>query len=56
MPMERVIVTVQDHGNTSAASVPLALDSRCAMGIKRGDLLLLRPSWRLYLGSALVRY
>ena len=30
MPMERVIVTVQDHGNTSAASVPLALDVACA--------------------------
>ena len=26
LPMERVIVTVRDHGNTSAASVPLALD------------------------------
>jgi 3-oxoacyl-[acyl-carrier-protein] synthase-3 len=42
MPMERVIVTVQEHGNTSAASVPLALDVAVRDGrIKRGDLLLL---------------
>ena len=42
LPMERVIVTVQDHGNTSAASVPLALDVGVRDGrIKRGDLLLL---------------
>ncbi|MEM7082727.1 MAG: beta-ketoacyl-ACP synthase III [Pseudomonadota bacterium] len=42
MPMERVIQTVQDHGNTSAASVPLALDTGVRDGrIKRGDTLLL---------------
>ncbi len=42
MPMERVIQTVQDHGNTSAASVPLALDAGVRDGrIKRGDTLLL---------------
>jgi 3-oxoacyl-[acyl-carrier-protein] synthase III len=58
MPMERVIVTVQEHGNTSAASVPLALDVAVRDGrIKRGDLLLLEAfgggfTW----GSALVRY
>ena len=58
LPMERVIVTVQDHGNTSAASVPLALDVAVRDGrIKRGDLLLLEAfgggfTW----GSALVRY
>ncbi|MFK7937910.1 MAG: beta-ketoacyl-ACP synthase III [Roseovarius sp.] len=41
IPMERVIVTVQDHGNTSAASIPLALSVGVATGkIKRGDLLL----------------
>ena len=40
--MERVITTVQDHGNTSAASVPLALDTGVRDGrIERGDLLLL---------------
>lgn len=40
IPMERVIVTVQDHGNTSAASIPLALAVGVAEGkIKRGDLL-----------------
>jgi 3-oxoacyl-[acyl-carrier-protein] synthase III len=58
LPMERVIVTVQDHGNTSAASVPLALDVAVRDGrIKRGELLLLEAfgggfTW----GSALVRY
>ena len=58
MPLEKVIVTVQDHGNTSAASVPLALDAGVRDGrIKRGDLLLLEAfgggfTW----GSALVRY
>ena len=56
LPMERVIVTVQDHGNTSAASVPLALDVGVRDGrIKRGQLLLLEAfgggfTW----GSALV--
>jgi 3-oxoacyl-[acyl-carrier-protein] synthase-3 len=40
VPMERVVVTVQDHGNTSAASIPLALSVGVARGqIKRGDLL-----------------
>jgi 3-oxoacyl-[acyl-carrier-protein] synthase-3 len=40
VPMERVVVTVQDHGNTSAASIPLALSVGCARGqIKRGDLI-----------------
>ncbi|MBS0580946.1 MAG: ketoacyl-ACP synthase III [Proteobacteria bacterium] len=58
LPMERVIVTVQDHGNTSAASVPLALDIGIRDGrIKRGELLLLEAfgggfTW----GSALIRY
>lgn len=58
LPMERVIVTVQDHGNTSAASVPLALDTGVRDGrIQRGQLLLLESfgggfTW----GSALVRY
>jgi len=58
LPMERVILTVQDHGNTSAASVPLALDMAIRDGrIKRGDMLVLEAfgggfTW----GSALVRY
>ncbi|MGM0741244.1 MAG: beta-ketoacyl-ACP synthase III [Pseudomonadota bacterium] len=39
--MDHVIVTVQDHGNTSAASIPLALSVSVARGqIKRGDLVL----------------
>ncbi len=58
LPMERTIVTVADHGNTSSASVPLALDVGVRDGrIKRGDLLLLEAfgggfTW----GSALIRY
>ena len=41
LPMERVIVTVQDHGNTSAASIPLALSVGVADGrIRQGDLVL----------------
>jgi 3-oxoacyl-[acyl-carrier-protein] synthase-3 len=40
VPMDRVVVTVQDHGNTSAASIPLALSVGKARGqIKRGDLI-----------------
>lgn len=39
---DKVVITVQDHGNTSAASVPLALATAVADGrIKRGDLILL---------------
>ena len=58
MPMEKVIVTVQDHGNTSAASVPLALDAGVRDGrIKRGDLILLEAfGGGLTWGSALIRY
>ncbi len=58
LPMERVVLTVAEHGNTSAASVPMALDVAVRDGrIKRGDLLLLEAfgggfTW----GSALVRY
>jgi 3-oxoacyl-[acyl-carrier-protein] synthase-3 len=40
LPMEQVVVTVQDHGNTSAASIPLALSVGRERGqIKRGDLI-----------------
>jgi 3-oxoacyl-[acyl-carrier-protein] synthase-3 len=40
VPMERVVVTVQDHGNTSAASIPLALSVGKERGqIKTGDLI-----------------
>jgi 3-oxoacyl-[acyl-carrier-protein] synthase-3 len=40
VPMDRVVVTVQDHGNTSAASIPLALSVGVQRGqIKQGDLL-----------------
>ena len=58
MPMDRVVVTVDRHGNTSAASVPLALDHAVRSGqVKRGELLLLEAfgggfTW----GSALLRY
>ena len=40
VPMDRVVVTVQDHGNTSAASIPLALSVARARGqVKPGDLI-----------------
>jgi 3-oxoacyl-[acyl-carrier-protein] synthase-3 len=42
LPMDKVIVTVDQHGNTSAASIPLALDSGVRSGrIKPGELLML---------------
>jgi 3-oxoacyl-[acyl-carrier-protein] synthase-3 len=58
LPMEKVILTVQDHGNTSAASVPLALDVSVRDGrVKRGQLVLMEAfgggfTW----GSVLMRY
>lgn len=58
MPMEKVVLTVQDYGNTSAASVPMALDVAVRDGrIQRGQLLLLEAfGGGLTWGSALVRY
>jgi 3-oxoacyl-[acyl-carrier-protein] synthase-3 len=57
LPMERVIVTVQDQGNTSAASVPLALDKGVRDGrIQPGDLILLEAfGGGLTWGAALIR-
>ena len=58
MSMDHVVTTVQNHGNTSAASVPLALDTAVRDGrIKRGEVLLLEAfgggfTW----GSALLKY
>ena len=58
LPMEKVILTVQDHGNTSAASVPMALDVGIRDGrVKRGQLILMEAfgggfTW----GSVLMRY
>jgi 3-oxoacyl-[acyl-carrier-protein] synthase-3 len=58
MSMDNVVVTVDKHGNTSAASIPLALDTAVRDGrIKRGDTLLMEGvgggfTW----GSALVRW
>ena len=58
MSMDKVIVTIDRHGNTSAASIPLALDDGIKSGkIKSGHLLLMEAfgggfTW----GSALIRY
>jgi 3-oxoacyl-[acyl-carrier-protein] synthase-3 len=58
MSMDRVVVTVDRHGNTSGASIPLALDTAVRDGrIKSGELLLMEAfgggfTW----GSVLVRY
>jgi len=58
MGMDKVVLTLQDHGNTSAASVPMALDVAVRDGrIKRGELLLLEAfGGGLTWGSALIRY
>ncbi|MFM1781767.1 MAG: 3-oxoacyl-[acyl-carrier-protein] synthase [Pseudomonadota bacterium] len=58
MSMDRVIVTIDRHGNTSAASIPLALDTAIREHkIKRGERLLMEAfgggfTW----GSALIKY
>ncbi len=58
LPMEKVIMTVAEHGNTSTASVPMALDVAVRDGrVKRGDLILLEAfgggfTW----GASLIRY
>ena len=42
LPMDKVVVTVDQHGNTSAASIPLALDHAVRRGqVKKGDTLML---------------
>ncbi len=57
MPKEKIVVTVDRHANTSAASVPLALDTAIADGrIKPGDLVMLEAmgggfTW----GASLIR-
>jgi 3-oxoacyl-[acyl-carrier-protein] synthase-3 len=58
MSMDHVVVTVDKHGNTSAASIPLALDVAVRDGrIKRGEIILMEAfgggfTW----GSALIKY
>jgi len=58
IPPEKVVTTVQDHGNTSAASIPLALSVACADGrIKPGDLVMIEAigggfTW----GAAVIRW
>ena len=58
LPMDKVVLTVQDHGNTSAASIPLALDTAVRAGrIQRGQRLMLEGvgggfTW----GAALIQY
>jgi 3-oxoacyl-[acyl-carrier-protein] synthase-3 len=58
LPPERVVITVEQHGNTSAASIPLALYTALEDGrIQRGDLILMEAmgggfTW----GAALARW
>ncbi len=58
IPLEKLIVTVDQHGNTSAASIPLALDEAVRTGkVKKGDVLMLEGvgggfTW----GAVLLRY
>lgn len=58
IPMEKVVVTVQDHGNTSAASIPLAMSVAAARGsFKEGDLLLMEAiGGGLAWGAATLRW
>jgi len=58
LPLQKVVITVDEHANTSAASVPLALDTAIRDGrIKRGDVLALEAmgggfTW----GASIIRY
>jgi 3-oxoacyl-[acyl-carrier-protein] synthase III len=58
LPMDKVAITLHDQGNTSSASIPLALDSAIRDGrIKRGEMLLLEGfGGGLAWGSALLKY
>lgn len=58
LPMERVILKIADHGNTSAASIPLALDAAVREGeVVRGQTLLLEAFGAgLAWGAAIVKY
>lgn len=58
VPMQKVILTLEDHGNTSAASIPLALSTAVGQGrIGQGDLLLMEAiGGGLAWGAALVRW
>ena len=58
MPPERVVSTIDRHGNTSAASIPLALAEACSDGrINKGDLVLMEAmGGGLTWGAALVRW
>ena len=58
IPEDRVFLNLAQYGNTSAASIPLALAEACRDGrIKRGDLVLMEALGAgLTWGSALVRY
>jgi 3-oxoacyl-[acyl-carrier-protein] synthase-3 len=58
IPMEKVIKNIEDHGNTSAGSIPLALDQAVKSGlIKKGDIIATAGfgaglSW----GSAIIKW
>jgi len=58
MDMDKIVITVDKHGNTSAASIPLALDVACKDGrIQKGDLVLIEAmgggfTW----GAVLIRW
>ena len=58
VPIERVVITVQDHGNTSAASIPLAMSVASQQGkLKKGDLVATEAiGGGLAWGSAVLRW
>jgi 3-oxoacyl-[acyl-carrier-protein] synthase-3 len=55
LPLERLIATVDEHGNTSAASIPLALDVPVRSGqVQRGDTVLLEGVGGGFTGGAVL--
>ena len=58
LSMDKVVLTLPEHGNTSAASVPLALDAAVKSGkVKKGELLLLEAFGSGFVwGAVLVRF
>jgi 3-oxoacyl-[acyl-carrier-protein] synthase-3 len=58
MPLERVIINIDRYGNTTAATIPLAMDTALTEGhLKKGDLVLLASFGGGYtIGSTLLRW
>ena len=57
-PMEKIVINIANYGNTSAASIPIALDEAVRAGrIKRGDIILMSAMGAgITLGTAVLRW